>query len=222
MSAALENYPAEQGSVAWIETRKGKLTASRVADAFGKLKSGEYASARRDYMLELLAERLTGIAAPHYVSREMLEGIENEEFAVAAYETDRDVFAEPIGFIDHPTIAMAGASPDRAVGNVGLLEIKAPKTTTFLQARLCKELGVVAFAPARADPDDGYLAQCMWQLACCPNREWNDLAYYDPRMPFGKQLFVRRIHRDEKIIAAMEAEALLFLDELAALEEKFK
>jgi hypothetical protein len=218
MSAVL----VEQGSAMWIASRVGKLTASRVCDAFAKLKGGEYAKCRRDYMLELLSERLTGLAAPHYLSREMLEGIENEPGGVAAYEFQNDCECEPIGFVDHPVIPMSGASPDRAVGDVGLLEIKAPKTTTFIGVRLVHEHGDEDYKPSRDDPDDGYLAQCMWQLACCPGRQWVDLAYYDPRMPVGKQLYVRRINRDEKIIAAMETEARLFLDELAALEDRFR
>jgi exodeoxyribonuclease (lambda-induced) len=216
MSAVL----AEQGSADWIYARSGKLTASRFADAVATLKDGNWAKARHDYMIELLAERLTGLAAAHYVSREMLEGIEAEEYAVAAYEFERDVECDPIGFVEHPSIANAGASPDRAVGKVGLLEVKAPKSTTFIELRLDKESGY-AYPRKSSDADAGYIAQCMWQLACCPEREWNDLTYYDARMPQGKQLYVRRIMRDDKIIAAMEAEARRFLDELDALEQKF-
>jgi len=211
----------EQGSAEWFEVRAGKLTASRFADAVAKLKGGGWAKARHDYLIELLSERLTGISAPHFLSREMLEGIEAEPNAVAAYEFAYDVAATPIGFVEHPTIANAGASPDRAIGDVGLLEVKAPKTSTLLELRLAKEHGYT-YANKREDADDRYLAQCMWQLACCPTRAWCDLAYYDARLPMGLQLWVRRIHRDTTIIAAMEAEARAFLAELDALQEKLR
>lgn len=217
-----EVFLAEQGSVQWIAARVGKLTASRVCDAFSKLKDGiTYAATRRELMLELLSERLTGLAAPHFVSREMLEGIENEPGGVAAYEFEKDVECVPAGFIDHPTIPRSGASPDRFVGDDGLLEIKAPKSTTFCAVRLVHQFGESEYKPSRADPDDGYLMQAMWQLACS-GRDWCDLAYFDWRMPIGQQLYVRRINRDDKIIAAMESEARQFLDELAALEERFR
>jgi exodeoxyribonuclease (lambda-induced) len=211
----------EQGSPEWLEIRAGKLTASRFAEAVAKLKNGTYAKSRHDLLIELLSERLTGRAAPHFISREMLEGIEAEPSAVAAYEFAHDCEARPIGFVEHPTIPNAGASPDRAIGDVGLLEVKAPKTSTLLELRLAKEHGY-AYPNKREDADDGYLAQCMWQLACCPEREWCDLAYYDERLPMALQLWVRRIHRDDKVIAAMEAEARAFLAELDALEIKFR
>lgn len=216
MSAVL----AEQGSALWIEQRLGCLTASRVVDAFKKLAGGGWAKARHDYMVELVSERLTGLPVSHFINREMMEGIENEPSAVAAYEWKYDVVAEEVGFLLHPTIPRAGASPDRLIGK-NLLEVKAPKSTTFIELRLAKEHGH-AYPNKRDDADDGYLAQCMWQLACKPDAEWCDLAYYDPRMPSGLELYVRRIHRDEKIIAAMEAEARTFLAEVDALEAKMR
>ena len=139
-----------------------------------------------------------------------MRGIEREPDAVAAYEFDRDVTAEPIGFVEHPTIPMCGASPDRSVGDDGLLEVKCPRVTTFLEVKLGW--------PNKAD--DGYLMQCSWQLACT-GRKWNDLTYYCQEMPIGKQLYVRRIPRDENVIAAMETEARAFLAELAELEQQF-
>lgn len=214
MSAVL----VEQGSAAWIEARCGCFTASRVSDAFAKLKSGAWAMSRHDYLMELVAERMTGRAAPHYVSKEMLEGIEAEADAVAAYEWKHDVIAEPAGFIEHPTIQNAGASPDRLIGK-NLLEVKSPKSNTFVELRLARQFG---YDRKKMDTDDGYVAQCMWQLACKPDAEWCDLVYYDPRMPIGLELYERRIVRDDKIIAAMEDEARAFLAEVDELVAKLK
>ena len=54
---------------------------------------------------------------------------------------------------------------------------------------------------------------------------WWDFVSYDPRFPDGLQFFQCRIERDEKIIAAMEAEAIAFLaeleDKLKALEQRY-
>lgn len=210
----------EPGSIAWIEARAGCLTASRIADAFAKLKSGAWAQSRYDYLIELVAERLTGRAADHYVSRDMLLGIETEPAAIAAYEWANDCTVEPLGYVTHPTIQWAGATPDGAIGADGLFEAKCPRSTTFVALRLVVE-HAHPIKHASLGTDDGYIAQIMWQLACT-GRKWCDLAYYDPNMPQGLQLYVRRIERDEKMIAAMETEARSFLDEVAALVAKIQ
>jgi hypothetical protein len=201
---------ADPGSTAWIEQRLGKVTASRMADVVAKLKSGAPAKQRQNYQLELLAERLTGLATEHYVSREMLYGLEMEAAGVAAYEFQFDVATEPCGFIEHPRLPGSGATPDRRViGDNGLLEIKVPKTTTFLGAFLS------------AVPDDAYLAQATWQMACA-EAAWCDLVYFDPRMPIDLQLRHWRVERDESVIAKMETEVIQFLGELNELELKVR
>lgn len=202
------------GSAEWFDARAGCLTASRIGDAFGKLKSGAPAQSRDDYLIELVAERMTGRAADHYISRDMLLGIETEPDAIAAYEWANDCTVQKLGFVFHPTIQWAGATPDGAVGDDGLVECKCPRSTTFVALRLAVECAQpIKHASLKTDED--YVAQGMWQLACT-GRKWCDLAYYDPNMPQGLQLYVRRIERDEAIIAAMEAEARAFLDEVAA------
>jgi hypothetical protein len=212
MSAVLA---IEYGSPEWLEARAGCLTASRMSDAFAVLKSGTWAQSRTDYLLELVAERLTGRATDHFVSRDMLEGIEREPAAIAAYEWERDCTVEKIGYAMHPTIKWAGATPDGAVGDDGLIETKCPRSTTFVALRLVEE-HAQAIKHASLATDAGYVAQVMWQLACT-GRKWCDLAYYDPNMPQGLQLYVRRVVRDEKIIAAMETEARAVLAEVDAL-----
>lgn len=208
---------AEYGTAEWLQARLGNLTASRISDAFAKLKSGAWSKSREDYQLELVAERLTGLAADHYVGREAMFGIENEPWVAAAYESERDVIVERGGYVAHPTIEHAGASPDFLIGNEGLMEAKAPKSSTFVTVVLARAHG----KPYKMDTDDGYCAQVMWQLACT-QRIWCDLAYGDPRMPIGSQLYVRRIERDDKLIAAMETEARVFLNEVAELTAKVR
>lgn len=207
MSAVL----AEPGSAMWLEQRCGRLTASRIADAFRKKKGGDWAQTRRTYQIELLADRLTGLATDHYVSREMLWGIEHEADAIAAYEFDHDVTVQPGAFREHPTIPMAGATPDGFVAEIGLVEIKNPKTTTFIEIVLDDA------------PDADHVAQCLWQLASCPERAWVDLRYNDVRLPIGVGKYEIRIEREvnAEIIKDMETEARAFLDELAELQKRF-
>jgi hypothetical protein len=50
----------EQNSAEWICARTGRITASRMCDLMATLKRGGEAAGRRDYRIELIAERLTG------------------------------------------------------------------------------------------------------------------------------------------------------------------
>ena len=60
-----------------------------------------------------------------------------------------------------------------------------------------------------------YFAQMQMQIACT-QRQWCDYAVFDPRMPSGGQLFIKRIERDDEFVADMEAEIIKFLDEMNA------
>lgn len=183
--------------------RLGKLTASRIADATAKTKTGHGAS-RANYMAELLVERITGVPTERYVSKEMIWGIETEAQARAAYSFFNEAVT-PVGFVSHPSIGMSGASPDGFVGVAGLIEIKCPNTATHIDFLLSDEV------------DIRYRKQMLWQMACT-GRRWCDFASFDPRMPSELQLRVRRFEWDDKLIAELEAEARQFLADLDARE----
>ena len=119
----------EQGSSLWFAQRLGKATASRVADIIAKTKSGPSAS-RENYATQLVLERITNTKGESYTSPAMEWGTATEPLARQAYELKRGLFVDETGFIDHPTIAMTGASPDGLVGADGLVEIKCPNSAT--------------------------------------------------------------------------------------------
>jgi putative phage-type endonuclease len=189
-----------QGSDEWHQARLGKVTASRVADVIARTKSG-WGASRANYMAELIAERLSGVPAPSYTNDAMRWGIENEADARAAYEFFVGSDVQTVGFIDHPTIPMSGASPDGLVGADGLLELKCPLTATHIDTLLN---GTVAAK---------YVTQMQWQMACT-GRSWCDFASFDPRMPERMRLFVKRFPRDDKTISELEAAVKDFLDEI--------
>src|SRR5512139_4121316 len=99
-----------QGSPEWFAARLGKVTASRVADLTARTKSG-WGASRANYMAALLVERLTGQSAPSYLNDEMKWGTEEEPHARIAYEFHVSEPVTQVGFIDHPTIPMSGATP---------------------------------------------------------------------------------------------------------------
>ena len=190
-----------QGSTEWHALRIGKVTASRVADVIARTKSG-WGASRANYMAELIAERLTGEPAEKFTNAAMAWGTEKEPDTRAAYEFFRDAQVAEVGFIEHPSILMAGASPDGLVGDAGLVEIKCPNTATHLDTLLTQAI------PAR------YVTQMTWQMACA-GRAWCDFVSFDPRLPETMSLFVKRVERDDSLIASLEKDVSDFLDELA-------
>lgn len=203
-----------QGSEEWLQARIGKVTGSRIHDVMAKTPSGKGWGATRDaYMAELIAERLSGQRYEKFKSASMARGNEVEDDARTAYAFRFDVDPIEIGFVPHPTIAMAGCSPDRLVGNDGLIEIKSPDTHTHIKTLTSESISGT------------YMKQVQWELACT-GRQWCDFVSYDPRLPESMSLFVKRIHRDETMIADMEACVVMFLAELdrklRELRERFE
>lgn len=196
----------EQGTPEWFAQRLGKVTASRVADIIAKTQSGSAAS-RKNYLAQLVAERLTGQAADSFKSGAMQHGTETEPMARMAYETETGLMVTEVAMIQHPKIEMAGASPDGLVGEDGLVEIKCPNTSTHIATLMADK------APS------GYMAQMQWQMACT-GRAWVDFVSFDPRMPEDMQLFIKRVPRDEKLIAEYEAEVIKFLAEVQETVDK--
>jgi predicted phage-related endonuclease len=108
---------------------------------------------------------------------------------------------DEVGFVPHPAIIMAGASPDGLVGEDGLLEIKCPNTATHIETLLSQSV------PGK------YNTQMQFQMACT-GRQWCDFVSFDNRLPEELQLFVKRVPRDNEFIKQMEDEVVKFLNEL--------
>jgi len=190
----------DQGTEEWFTIRIGKVTASRVADVIAKTKTG-YSASRDNYMAQLVCERLTGQKGESFTNAAMQHGTETEPLARAAYEALKDVLVDEVGFVPHPSIIMAGASPDGMVGDDGLIEIKCPNTATHIDTLLSQTV------PGK------YNTQMQFQMACT-GRQWCDFVSFDNRLPEELQLFVTRVPRDEVFIRLIEAEIVQFLAEL--------
>lgn len=194
-----------QGSPEWFAQRLGKVTASRLRDVIAKIKTGE-AAARANYRAELVAERLSGKVADSFTNSSMKWGTECEPLARAAYEAETGQLVMETGMISHPTISMAGASPDGLIDNDGLLEIKCPETKGHIETLMNNA------APSQ------YIPQMQWQMACT-GRQWVDFVSFDPRLPAEYQLFIKRVERDDALIAEYEAAVIQFLAEVDATIE---
>ena len=199
---------SEQGTPEWLEARRGKVTASRIKDIITRTKSG-YSAARAKYRNELIAERLTGTPVIAYVNESMRWGTQNEPAARLAYESKTGNLVEEVGFVPHPTIPDAGASPDGLIEDDATLEIKCPNTTTHIETLL-----------SGAVPED-HIPQIQWQLACT-DRQFCVFASYDPRMPEGMDLFVTAVERDDDMIDDITREVVKFLQEVEETINRLK
>jgi len=190
----------EQGSSEWHALRLGKVTASRVSDVIAKTKTG-WGAGRANYAAELISERMTGVGAEKFTNAAMDWGSATEAEARAAYTFYSGNSVRTIAFVDHPSIAMSGASPDGLIGDDGLVEIKCPNTATHIDTLL------------RASIPGKYISQMQWQMACA-ERTWCDFVSYDPRLPEELRLFVKRVERDQDAIGALQTEIRRFLSEV--------
>jgi putative phage-type endonuclease len=199
---------APQGSPEWFAARLGRVTASRVSDVIAKTKTG-WGASRANYAAQLVAERLTGEPGDKYTNAAMQWGTDTEPHARAAYEFMHGADVQLVGFIPHPKIEMAGASPDGLVEADGLVEIKCPNTATHIETLLGGSV------PGK------YQAQMQFQLACT-GRQWCDFVSFDPRLPESMRLFVRRLNRDEEYITGLEVMIVEFLGEVDSTIRKLK
>jgi putative phage-type endonuclease len=191
----------EQGSPEWHEFKVGKVGASKIADITAKLRGGTYGASRATYLGELIAERLTGVAADGFKSPAMQWGSDTEPMARAAYQFRTLSPVARVGCVLHPKIEDALCSPDGLIGSDGLVELKCPNTSTHCD-----------FMLGAAIPDR-YIQQVQWQLACT-GRIWCDYASFDPRLPEDLRLWVHRIERDDNRIEELEDEVKGFLRDL--------
>ena len=131
-------------------------------------------------------------------------GVKTEPMARMAYEVSSDTLVDRTGFWKHPSIPFVGCSPDGLCGDMGLVEIKCPMSTTHIDYLLAKQV-----------PPE-YYKQVQGQIWVM-QREWCDFISFDPRMPDKKRLFVIRAYRDEEFIKQMEVEVKKFLEEVEQL-----
>jgi putative phage-type endonuclease len=191
-----------QNSPEWLAHRAGRLGASSIGDMLAKTKSG-WGASRANLKARLIVERLTGLPVETYKNAAMQHGNDTEPQARAMYEFMRDVTVVQVGYVEHPTIPMAGCSPDGLVGDDGLLEIKCPGSATHIDI-----LDGGSF-------DGRYVKQVQWQMGTT-GRAWADLVSFDPRLPPEMQIHIWRVYRDDDLIAEFEKEARVFLADVDA------
>jgi hypothetical protein len=196
-------YPdVQQGSAAWLELRAGIPTASNFHRILTP--SGQPSKQATDYLHGLLAEKMMGHPIQEHVTLWMARGADLEAEAVQFYEFQREVETVRLGFCTNDA-GTIGASPDRLVGNEGLLEIKVPKDSTHVGYLLAEPVS------------EAYFPQIQGQLWIA-ERQWLDLLSYHPELPPA----LIRVERDEAYIGKLRAAVETFAEVLAQHVEQLR
>jgi hypothetical protein len=154
------------------------------------------------YAYHLIAERLLRRKVDSYTSRPMERGVIVEAEAAEWYEFDRDQTTERIGFVTTDD-GRIGCSPDRLIGDIGLLEIKCPGPPGQVKYLLTGQ------------PDTDHWPQLQGQL-WITEREWVDILCWHDELP----RIVVRAKRDKTYIDKLSAEINKFLAYIETVMDK--
>lgn len=191
-----------QGSEAWHAVRSGCITASMFRVAREKLKTGpnkgDFSAAAKDYAFRLAVERISGQPLDEgFETWAMKRGHELEPAARLEHELQIGLIVQPAGFVTTDD-GLFGASADGLISDDGGSEYKCLVSPTELRAVLTED----DWTKYR-DQVQG----CMW----ITGRRWWEFCMYCPALePIGRQLYRRRVERDDDYIEDLEAELLAF------------
>ena len=185
------------------------MGCSRIGDVMAQGKGGAPSATRRNYMGELLCERLTGKKADGFTTKEMEWGVTNEPIARSLYEAKMGVMVQETGGMEHPGIQWWWGSPDGIIEDDGGIEIKCLNTMNHLDVMMSGKIAT------------HYLYQIAGYVEIF-NRKWYDYVGFDPRLPENLQLYVKRFYRDELPIKEIKDGVIKFIADLDELETKVR
>lgn len=194
---------AEQGSMAWLQTRLGVITASEVSKAIAKVGT----DTRNTYMCQLVAEVATGVVE-EINSKYIDWGRLNERAARASYEFEKDCKVDNVGFIFKDDNFREGASLDGVIESQNkVVEIKCPYNPTNYIKFLVDD---------KIKPE--YMYQYQFQLRVS-GAESADFVQFDPRMKVNP-LKVLTVHRDQEIQDKFNELIPAFISDMDKMLEK--
>lgn len=171
----------EQGSYLWLKMRLGVISASKCKDMMAK----KGTATRNNYMMQLIAEVITGIPTELGPFKQLEWGKENEPAARTAYSFMTGEAVHEIPFIYADQSMRCGISPDGIVNDAGL-EIKCPFTSMVHCDTLVND----------AIKDD-YFLQMQFSMFVTGAQYWEFMSY-DPRMPVHLMTKIIKVNRCKK------------------------
>lgn len=194
-----------QGTSEWLEARCGAITASCFADAIsvlqrksGNKNPGDPTGASDKYALDIAIERISGKPYGEPVKAWTLDrGHELEGFARMGYEARTGNLASESGVILTDDRKF-GYSSDGLVGDDGLIEIKCPVDSIKINEMLLTH---------DISEYEHQIQGGLWLTG----RKWCDFIQYVPALEnVGKDLFYKRVYRDDNFIDEMVGKLMVF------------
>lgn len=183
----------------WLMLRAGKFTGSNFFVMLGNSET------KKKMILEKATEHI--LEKPcnkdHYINADMLRGIEQESIARKLYMQETFNEVKEVGFIERDEYS--GVSPDGLVGEQGIIEIKCPKDTVFVEQSITEKI----------KPE--YYTQIQYALYIT-GRQWCDYVAYNENFP----LLIRRYERDEEHIEKIKNALEDGIKQVKEIENKFK
>lgn len=190
----------EQSTPEWHALRSGIPTAS----CFDKIVTPaklEASKSAGDYLMQLLAEWLSGQHTETYTSGWMARGVECEAEARDFYSF-AETEVEQVGFVYSDDRRIMGCSPDGLIGDDGVLEIKCPAPKTHLGYLLNGGL------------DADYRMQIYGSLLVT-GRKFCDIMSYCSGLP---EVIVK-VQRDAAVLTAMTLHLEAFIAKMLTARE---
>jgi predicted phage-related endonuclease len=183
----------------WHLNRIGKVTGTRSYIVCKTDKKGGVTAAYNKLVDTLAMQIITGEEEKIFTSPAMLHGTMKEPICRVRFSFTHGVDVREVGFQDHPTVPMSGASLDGIIDSEkASIEIKCPQ-------RKNHELYLT-------DPSipPEYLCQIQWGLACYPELTHSYFVSYNEEFDLQHQLLIRRVERNQKMISLMEEKIIEF------------
>jgi YqaJ-like viral recombinase domain len=188
----------KQGTEEWLAQRIGRITASKFKDAVDRTAKGARTAMATLYAAQVAIERISHQPIDEqFVTWQMKRGIELEPAARMEYEAITGNFATESGIVTTDD-GVFSYSTDGYIGDDGLIEIKS----------LASAEKIVAMWR------DGDMSEYMHQIQgglWITGRRWADFVMYCPQLEaIGKQIYYRRVQRDESFIEQLERDLVDF------------
>lgn len=181
-------HDVDQNTPEWEAMRCSMPTASNASKLITS--TGSPSKSMAGYAKELAQNLFAGKPVNQWEGNKYTaKGHEVEPQSIDAYEFKTDIETTIVGFCtdDHQRY---GASPDRLVGDNGMVEAKClPKL----------HVDALLYYKKHGKCPTDRIAQTQMQMLVC-EREWNDVVYYHPDLP----MLVIRQYPDEKIQKALK------------------
>jgi len=193
----IEILDCAQNSPEWYQHRSGIPTCSDYATLIAKGKGAAESVGRQKLVKVKAGELITGKPTDSFSNVHTDRGHTMEQEVCDLYAFMENVEPQVVGFVRN---GQTGGSPDRFIGDNGILEIKTKLPHILIDVIKDDEF-----------PSE-HKAQCQGLLSVC-EREWIDIVCYWPGMPF----FKKRAYRDEAYIKTLNSAVDKFNEDVAKL-----